>query len=658
MTARARRSRGRKIGIGFAVAVLVLVLAALATQPWWLGPLLGSYLSGTSGREVHFDSARVGLGRALAPELVLRGVRIANAPWADTRQPLAALEELVFRFAWRRFEDRWVITQVRLRDGEVNLARQADGLRNWRLRIPDDRGPGRFWFLSLAPQRATLRLDNEGLDLHLHTVASELAPGAEPAAGWPGSSAAASSAPRPAAAPSAAQPTAAAAGPFANRIDFDGAFRGLPFQGSVATGAELTFLETGRWFALRGHVAIDGARLALDGRAADLFRDLQVDAQARLAGKSLAALRPFLGDRHVEPRAFSVEGRVRIDAERYALGGARARIGGTDLAGELAWSRKSERRSVSADLRSDSADLADLLWLAGRRSPAGAKAAGVDTAARAASAAPAATRAGSAAAPTPDRGDPADRFAGAREIDADLADAARRFHASDVPALHSLKLKARLAEGALAVSDLDLGWAGGHSTGTIGLDLRRHPPAAEALLETRGVRIETLFPGRDAQHRITGALRGRLALKASGDDADALRASAAGTVSATLTAGTIPSLLDAQIGLQAGKVVRTMLSGNEAMALPCAALAVDVANGRAKIRSLVIASANTRTTGSGSIDLRETTIDLILTPEALRPGLLDLRKSIHLSGPMTRPARKLVDRVELPGDPACAAGKP
>ena len=185
----------------------------------------------------------------------------------------------------------------------------------------------------------------------------------------------------------------------------------------------------------------------------------------------------------------------------------------------------------------------------------------------------------------------------------------------------------------LAVSDLDVGWGGGHSTGTLGLDLRQHPPRSQAQLETRGVRVEALFPASDEKQRITGVLRGRGVLKATGDDVEALRASLSGTVSATLSDGTIPSLLDAQMGLQVGKLMRSFISGNEALPLPCAAVKAELAGGQARISSLVIDSANTRTTGSGVVDLRDGSIDLKLTPEPKRPGLLELQQVDPPLGP-------------------------
>jgi hypothetical protein len=614
---RAVPARRRRLALrGLAILALSLVVGLLS-HPWWLAPLLASQLRASAGRDVRFESVRIGLTTSLAPKVSLFGVRIANAPWADATRPFAALDEATFEFAWRRVEGRWLVTRTILRGGEVNLARQADGLRNWRLRDPQDRGPGHYWFVAFEPHDATLRLDHAGIDLRLRTHAAEApADARQPVGGG-----------------------TAAALPIVNRIDFDGVFRGVAFRGLADAGPRLTFIFSNEWFGLRGHAETDGARLDLDGRATDLFRGLQADARMTLAGRSLAALRPVLGDRYPDTRDFAVAGVFRAEPERFVLEQARGLVGSTDLAGDLAVSRAAERRRIHAALRSDATELDDLLWLAGRGAPRKAKAA-----VEAAAAEPAGSRERSP-------------FAGARELDADLAFEARRFHVAAFRHLQSLKFKATLADSALAVSDLDVGWAGGHSTGTLGLDLRRDPAAAQARLETRGIRAETLLGAQDAKRRITGLLNGRLSLDAVGDTVEALRDSARGSVAIGLRDGTLPSLLDAQIGLEAGKLVRTLLSGNEAMALPCAAATIELAGRRAQIRSLVIDTANTRTTGAGSLDLQSKAIDLVLTPEPKRPGL-DLSRSIRLSGRLPKPDRALVDRVEPRSGAGCERAPP
>lgn len=590
-----------RLGLGFGALLLVL----LVSHPLWLAPWLGRYLTQTSGRAVHFDSVRIGLTSSLAPVMHLQGVRIDNAPWAENKAPFAALADAVFVFAWRRFEGRRVVTSLVLRDGAVHLEQGVDGLRNWRLSNPQDRGPGHYWFYALEAHGVEVGFIHQGIDLHLDAVEHDVATA-----------------------------KAASGEALMARIDVDGAYRGIGFKGSVDTGPQLTFLETERWFGLRGHAAIDGVDLDVDGRAADLFGSLHVDANAILSGRSLAALHPLLDARYAEPRAFRVQGHVRGDGDRYGLDSVRAQVGTSDLAGTLGWSRNGDRHAVHVDLRGEHVDLADLRWLAGRPS------AGFAVATVAAAASPSGQR---------------DLFADVRNLDADIDFEAAHLHAAALRALQSLKLKARLAADQLAISDFDLGWAGGHTRGRLGVDLRQPLALLDVSLETSGVRVESLLPSRDGDKRLSGTLHASLTLKARGNTVDALRDSLGGGGSAHLRDGTISSLLDAEMGLEGGKLVRTLLSGADALALPCAAARFDVDEGRAHLRELVVDSANTRSVGSGSLDLRDFSIDLVLTPQPKRPGLFELKRSIRFFGPLSRPQRTLVARVEPPAGTACEA---
>ena len=93
--------------------ILALLLAAVALQPWWLAPSVAHSLEVDSGRSVHFDSMRVGLSWHLEPVIHCRGVRIANAPWADTKQPLAALGEMIVRVSWRSLDEGRPVLSLR-----------------------------------------------------------------------------------------------------------------------------------------------------------------------------------------------------------------------------------------------------------------------------------------------------------------------------------------------------------------------------------------------------------------------------------------------------------------------------------------------------------------------------------------------------------------
>ena len=237
---------------------------------YWLAPLLNARLSASSGRPVRIDSAWVGLTPSLELVVQFRAIRIANAPWADHAAAVRrARQSAVAVVSWRSIEQRRpVIALMVLRDGEVDLERTADGLRNWRLGNPEYRGPGRYKVLALQAERATLRFLHAGIDLDLK-------------------------APR---APTTA-PTRTAQRHLPTRIDLIGEWRQLRFRVSAATGPVLTFLETGRDVPLRGFLETGGARLDVDGRAGDIVRDPLIDAHVTLVAPSLAAVRGLLSCR-------------------------------------------------------------------------------------------------------------------------------------------------------------------------------------------------------------------------------------------------------------------------------------------------------------------------------------------------------------------------
>ncbi len=254
----------RPAGVLLGLVLVFAIVAALFDWNWLRHPL-ERYLLDRSGREVRIGDLHIDLG--FEPTVRVRDVFIENAPWADKR-PTAVAGEASFTFSLRSvWERRPVISRLILIDADVDMERQADGLRNWRLRNPEDRGPGRVKVLRLEPHRTTIRFVRRDVDLDITASASSPKTGSE------------------ALKPDAAHPT---------RIDFKGEFGGTAFSGEVLTGELLTFLETGESFPLRGHISAGKSKLDVDGTIADLFNPSAIDAKIRLAGPSLSKLARFL----------------------------------------------------------------------------------------------------------------------------------------------------------------------------------------------------------------------------------------------------------------------------------------------------------------------------------------------------------------------------
>lgn len=329
---------GRRNKLAFLAGVAIALAALVFAFDWtWFRPLIQQHIYSRSHRHLDFDELHFGLSREWEPTVRVRGLTIENAPWAD-RRPLVRAGELRATLAWRSLtDDRIIVTRLVLADADVDLELQADGLRNWRLRHPDDRGPGRIRVLALDAQRSRLRFVDRGLDLEFSAETAPLAAN-ESIAGRE-------------------------ALPLTRTIVFRGASAGLPFSGEVHVSDLLTFFDTGVPFALRGNASAAHAHMEIEGTAADLAKLAEVDARVRMTGATLSELGPLLRSSLPASKAFAIDAHVHKAGGRSALSQLRLRIGQTDIEGELVYLQpRSEdaRPFLQAELRSDAADLGDI----------------------------------------------------------------------------------------------------------------------------------------------------------------------------------------------------------------------------------------------------------------------------------------------------------
>jgi len=602
--------------LGVAVAVLI------AAFDWnWFRPSVERYFSEKSHRSVRIDDFHVAWSWGLDPTFRLRGVKVENAPWADPRPFLVAAEFVATCELSSLLRKRPVIRHLRLVDADVDLERQADGLRNWRLTRPDDRGPGVVRVLALEAVRSKIRFVHRGLDLDVQTAAA---------------------------------PAEADMAPLTTRVTFDGTFRGAPFSGEALTGPELTFLETGRSFPIRGHALASGARLDVDGRATDVFTLAAVDAAVALKAPSLALFGPFLARDLPRTPAIAVNGRLHKVGEVLSLETGSASIGATQLSGTVALERTAAASRLRADLRSRAIRLEDLRW-----TREVARALNVPAHDRLQAAPPPSTRTreglkGMAASSAPQSADtaPEHRFA------ADLHLSVDRLSAGSWPAASNLDLTATLADGVLAIAPLRFAVGRGHATARLELDTRREPPEARLRADLHDVHLESLLPALPADKRISGALNAAVDLVARGHTLDQWLASVAGDLSARLHGGSMSRKLDAELGLSGSRFLRALFGASEQVPIRCAATDIALRAGHAHLRRMRLETERTRIDGSGSADLKSGAFDMLLTPSPERPGLLELRKSIEVKRVAGKVSYALADPKPDPRARSCLEQSP
>lgn len=587
-----RGPRGRAIAVAAAALSLAALVLAVVLPSWWLAPLAGRYFSHTSGRTVHFDTLEFGLSSRFEPLLTARGVFIENAAWADSAQPMAVIREVSAEFVWSSLlKTPKRVSRLVLRDAVVDLERQADGLCNWRLRKPQDRGPGAYRVRTLEAERSDIRFINGGLalDMRFKTRANDdpaVQGGAEPHL-----------------------PT---------RVDFSGTFRAIPFSGTAATTDAVSFYETGRLLPFQGQLKAGGATIELTGQLADVLGAVGIDADVAVAGASLAPFAGLIGERGRELHGFSLKSHVKGRANEYSAQDFDLHLGASDLSGQGRYAQDDKRTLVQGSFHSERVDVDELAALATPRSKpdAGGLLPGVH------------------------RGEHG-------PLQMELVYDARHLRFTRIAALQSLRLHATTNGDVLTLPEFDLGLADGHARGRLELDQGKSPPRAAATVAWNDLHLETLIPPRPPQRRISGILHGNARLESSGDTLEALTKALSGTASMTLASGEIASLLDAEIGLQGGRILRNLITGSRPIPIDCASIVLAAENGAGSIRKLVLDTELGRTTGTGSIDLPEKTLDIVLTSEAKRPSLLVLDKSIRLHGPWRKPDRSLIARAPL-----------
>jgi uncharacterized protein involved in outer membrane biogenesis len=613
--------KGAKVAFGLAL----LAIGLFAAFDWnWLRQPAVDYLIKKSNREIRVDDLHVELGLTLEPTIRLRGVYIQNAPWAGDR-PFATAGEASFKVSLKSlWEGRPVISRLVLVDADVDMQRQADGLRNWRLKRPDDRSPGRVTVHTLEAHRTTIRFVNREIDLEFMATAR---PVEKPADG------------------------------LSSRIAFEGKYEGVPYSGTAFIAGVMSFRGSGITFPLRGHMATRNARIEVDGLFSDIFDVGAFDAKVRLSGSTLSALHPFLRIHPPPSRPFDIDAQLTQVGDVYDFAHITAKIGATDLAGDATYDRSRERPLVRARLVSEAADLDDLRALIGMRS-----APGTGRSNRRAESPDRTKEKASRARVLPARPFRVDRLL---SFDANIKLDAKHLKSPGLPMFDSLRVTADLAAGLLHVKPMDIGVGGGHIVGALTFDARQTAPSAAVRMSLRDLRLEKLVPALAANARSVGAMRGEVNLTGKGNSIAEILGNASGSLDTAMKGGRISNLADAKLGLNFGKMISVMLRGDRDIAIRCGVLAVEFRGGIGKSRTVVLDTEQTYTAGMGSLNLRDERWELVLSPQPKKPGLLTRDASIRVRGSFRDAQASLEERIAIvaannapsAGDHACSASR-
>ncbi len=576
-------SRAGRVALGVLVALAVFVWAF----DWnWCRPLIRHYVMSHSGRSFEFDDLKVHWRDGLDPEIEFHGLTIQNAPWAASKQPFIHAGRLAATVSWRSLgSDLTVVSMIEMDDAQVDMERLANGIRNWRLGHPDDIGPPRVRVLALRARRSQLHTIHAGIGLEMDV----------------------SSAPLSAPQPFAGHPDL----PLTQLLQFKGRFKDDPFEGSALASDVLAFGGTPREFTFRADARSGAVRVEASGLANDVHALGDFDCDVKLSAVGNGPAKP-LPDALARLRPLVAQGHVAKAGDHWVGAGVHLRAGRrTALVADLDFTGnpKSDtpRRTLKATLRDAVIDIDELAPPRDGKTPADA---------------------GPLLSTQPL---PLDRLRGF-DADVDLRDA--RFVDVERGLAQTARGHALLAAGVLKLQGLDVGLADGHVTGALRIDAS-HSPADVALdLNAKGLRVDRLSTALAANGTLQGAVDARADVKARGDSARALAASARGNVTLALADGaSVSKRLDAKLGLNGGEWLRTLFDKSARVPVQCASVTLALAHGVATSQRFRFETSDTALAGAVSLNLVDETLDVTLTPAHKKLALLSLDKSIHAAGP-------------------------
>ncbi len=384
------------------------------------------------------------------------------------------------------------------------------------------------------------------------------------------------------------------------------------FKGTGKLGGVFFLRDPGRPFPLQADVRIGDTRIAFVGTLTDPTDLDALDLRLWIAGSDLSKLYDIAQIPLPNSPPYAMEGRLdgrfTHGAKDLHYRNFTARIGESDLSGDLQYTSKEPRPLLSGKVVSDELQFRDLAVLLG---------AGVDDG----KSAP-----GKIIPVAPFR---PERW---RVMDADVQFTGDHvFRDSELP-IHKVETRIRMDGAVLTLDPLRFRYAWGDVESALRFDGRSSPIKATFDLTARDMQLKHLVPGLAADQLTLGRADGAAKLAASGDSIGALLGAATGELKLVLDGGTISQGLIETAGLNLPNIVVTKLFGDKPVKIDCAAADLLASGGVFDSRTFIDTDIALIAV-TGKVDLRNETVDLVVRPDSKGIRLLSLRSPLHVQGP-------------------------
>jgi uncharacterized protein involved in outer membrane biogenesis len=424
--------------------------------------------------------------------------------------------------------------------------------------------------------------------------------------------------------------TGAAASKLAARIG--GRWRGLATELQAVGDPLLRLRQTDRPYALDVSGAVGTTKLKAAGTVTGLAQPTAVDLKVHGEGRSLGEWYRIIGVGLPNTPPYRTEGRLRLADGAWHYEQFSARIGNSDVSGQVRFEPREQRPFIGATLQSQRLDLRDFLPLIGKEPPPPTAKAAPDKQGRKPKQ-PKAT------------GSPTARVLPQWSLSSekwDTLDANVRLDGQSIRNLgqvpiEKVKMQVRLDDRKLSVDPLQFALAGGELTGSLAIDGAREPMAARIELQGRRLKLDQLLPVVDNERLALGTVNAKLKLAGRGESFGQMLGSADGEAQLAMGRGQVSNLVIELVGLDAQEALGFLVRGDKPVAVRCALVDVGIKDGVMSTRNVVFDTNDTLIEASGQANLAKEQLDLRVRPLPKDASLLSLRVPFDVKGTFKQP---------------------
>jgi uncharacterized protein involved in outer membrane biogenesis len=380
-------------------------------------------------------------------------------------------------------------------------------------------------------------------------------------------------------------------------------------------------------------LTMEDTRLQFDGSVDELRAFQGIDGRFHAQGPDPAEVLDLFKLPSINLPPYDMAGQVTWRGDEMKVADLAGKIGDSDISGDAAIDPRPAPPAVTANLHSDLLDLDDLAGLIGATPDTGAE----ETA-------------------SPDQEEQAerraqdDRLLPDKEIDPDLwrkADleidySADRIESKLLP-IDRIKVHVGSKAGWLTVDPLVTGLADGTIVGFVSLDATQAPVASEFDIRVEALQLQDMLAKLGVEGEGFGEIDGRIRLQGRGTSVAELLGSADGQVVLTMAGGALDALIVEAIGLDIAEsivvLLDSMMQTEEAKTpIRCAIVNLQLEQGVATTRPVVIDTVDSKITLDGRINLRDETLDVFIEalPKDVSP--LSANQPLHVDGPLVSPS--------------------